>query len=197
MPDAITIESAAADRLPVLADVVGRAFLDDPMIRWPMAESPDMHARVARFFSVIYGPLIGDGNIWEAGDGAGFAHWVPPGSAGDALDTTEELMAALVSLTDDGGARYDVLWAWIEERVPDDVWYLDMIGVDPAHQGRGIGAALIRFGLERAAAHGADAFLETAVPGNVPYYERFGFGVVEAGEPVEGCPRIWFMRSGA
>ena len=41
-----------------------------------------------------------------------------------------------------------------------------------------------------------DAFLETAVPGNVPYYERFGFRVVEAGEPVEGCPRIWFMRTG-
>jgi ribosomal protein S18 acetylase RimI-like enzyme len=197
VPDDIAIMSAAAARLPVLADVVGRAFLDDPMIRWPMAEAPDMHARVARFFSVIYGPLIDDGNILEAGDGAGFAHWVPPGSASDALDTTDELMAALTSLTDDGGARYDVLWAWIEERVPDDVWYLDMVAVDPAEQGKGIGSALVRFGLERAATEGADSFLETSVPDNVAYYERFGFRVVEAGEPVEGCPRIWFMRSGA
>ena len=193
----VEIARATAERLPILADVVGRAFLDDPMIRWPMRTAPDMLPLVIRFFSAIYGPLMDRGNLWEAGDSEGFAHWVPPGSASDALETQDELTEGLKSLADDGGARYDTLWSWIDERVPEDVWYLDMIAVDPARQGRGIGSALMRVGLERAAIGSADAFLETAVPRNVSYYERFGFRVVETGEPVERCPRIWFMRTGA
>lgn len=187
----------SASRLPVFADVVGRAFLDDPMIRWPMAEAPDIQDRVVRFFAAVYGPFIDSGNIWEAGDGAGFANWVPPGGASEALETDEAFTATLTTLSDDGGARYDVLWTWIEGRIPGDVWYLDMLAVDPTSQRGGIGTALVRFGLALAADDGADAFLETSVPDNVPYYERFGFRVVDEGEPVPGCPRIWFMRTGS
>jgi GNAT superfamily N-acetyltransferase len=190
----LSIMPATADRLPVLVDVLARAFADDPMIRWPMVDAPDMHPRIARFFAGIYAPLIDDGNLWEAGDGAGFAHWVPPGSASAALETHDELAATLQAITDDGGARYERLWTWVEARIPDDVWYLDLIAVDPVHQGRGVGSALLRFGLGRAA--GTDAFLETAVPDNVPYHERFGFRVVEHGRPVDDCPPIWFMRTG-
>ena len=185
-----------AERLPVLADVLGRAFVDDPMIRWPIALGADMPERIEHHFTAIFGPLLDLGTMWEAEDGAGFANWVPPGGAGEALETTDEIRASLARITEDAGARYDVLWDWVEARVPSDAWYLDVLGVDPARQGEGIGGALIRFGLERASAAGMDAFLETSVPGNVAYYERFGFRVVEEGEPVPGAPHIWFMRTG-
>ena len=195
MPQPIRITPASRARLPVLAAVLGRAFLHDPMIRWPMAEAPDMQDRIAEVFSNIYREFMETGTMWEAGEGAGFAHWVPPGGAGDALESTDRIMASLRPLTDDDGARYLTLWAWIEERIPADVWYLDMIGVDPLRQGKGIGTALMRLGLDHAAGAGADAFLETAVEANVAFYERFGFRVVEEGAPVEGCPNIWFMRT--
>jgi GNAT superfamily N-acetyltransferase len=196
MTETVRITPTDASRLPILADVLGRAFLHDPMIRWPMAEVPDMQARIAQFFAAIYGPFMETGTMWEAQDGAGFAHWVAPGGAGEALATTDSLMEGLLAFTDDDGSRYGVLWEWIEERVPQDAWYLDSIGVDPARQGQGIGTALLRFGIDRATQAGTDCFLETAVPGNVGYYERFGFRVVEEGEPVDGCPHIWFMRTG-
>jgi GNAT superfamily N-acetyltransferase len=197
MPEPIRIVPARIDRLPVLADVLGRAFIDDPMIRWPIAGGPGIEERVARNFMVIFQPLMDQDTMWEANEGAGFANWVPPGGAGEAVETTPEILEALQQLTDDGGARYDVLWTWIGKRVPDDVWYLDVVGVDPQRQGQGIGGALIRFGIEHASAVGADAFLETSVPGNVGYYERFGFRVVEEGEPMSDAPHIWFMRTGA
>ena len=192
------VRIAATDhsRLPILADVLGRAFLHDPMIRWPMTQVPDMQPRIARFFAAIYRPYMETGTMWEAGDGAGFAHWVPPGGAEAALATPDSMKEALLPLTDDDGARYDILWAWIEERVPEDVWYLDSIGVDPARQGEGIGTALMRFGIDRASDLGTGCFLETGVPGNVGYYERFGFRVVDEGEAAKGCPHIWFMRTG-
>jgi GNAT superfamily N-acetyltransferase len=194
MPDAIPVRLTTDDRLPVMASVLGRAFVRDPMILWPMAEAPDMEARVARHFATIYRDFMERGTMWEAGDGAGFAHWVPPGGAGEALETTDAIMATLRELTDDEGTRYEILWEWVETRIPSDVLYLDMLGVDPPQQGRGVGSALLRFGLERADALGVDAFLETAVEANVAYYERFGFRVVEEGEVDEG-PRIWFMRA--
>ena len=196
MTQPISIVPTTKARLPILAGVLGRAFVHDPMLLWPMADAPDMEARVGQVFAAIYAEFMDRGTMWEAGEGAGFAHWVPPGGAAETLDGTDEIMASVRPLTADDGARYDVLWEWIEARIPDDVWYLDMIAVDPARQGQGIGTALMRFGLDRASAAGMDAFLETAVEANVAYYERFGFHVVEAGAPVEDGPTIWFMRTG-
>ncbi len=192
----IAIEPVTPERLPVLADVVGRAFRDDPMILWPLRAAPDLQERIIRFFAATYGVLLDRGSLWEAGDGLGFANWMPPGEAIDALETSDELDAVLADIGDGGAACFETLWTWIEHRIPGDVWYLDMIGVDPTHQGRGVGSALIRFGLERASVSGADAFLETSVAGNVPLYERFGFHVVEEGEPADGL-HIWFMRTRA
>ncbi len=137
------------------------------------------------------------GIIWEAGDADGFAVWIPPGTAKDMFRSDHAARDELAGITDDGGERYDVLWSWIEARVPDDAYYLDVIGVDPARQGRGVGTALVRFGLDRAHADGAHAFLETAIEANVSYYERFGFHVIGEGEPARGGPHIWFMRTGA
>jgi GNAT superfamily N-acetyltransferase len=194
MSYAIPVRPTTDDRLPVMAAVLGRAFVHDPMILWPMVEAPDMQPRVARHFATIYREFMGRGTMWEAGDGAGFAHWVPPGGAGEALETTDAILAALCELTNDDGARYEVLWEWVEARVPADVMYLDAIGVDPSQQGRGVGTALMRVGIEQARELGVDAFLETAVEANVTYYERFGFEVVEDGAVADG-PHIWFMRA--
>jgi ribosomal protein S18 acetylase RimI-like enzyme len=192
----IPISLVTAERLPAMADVLTRAFIDDPMLRWPLPTTDDVAERMRATFGAIYEGIVGAGVAWEAGDAAGFAVWIPAGSAQDMFESDAAVRDRLDPLTHDGGARYDVLWGWIEERVPDDVWYLDAIGVDPARQGEGIGSALIRFGLDRAKTDGVDAFLETANPRNVGYYERFGFRVVDEGEPAPDGPHLWFMRTG-
>jgi predicted N-acetyltransferase YhbS len=69
-----------------------------------------------------------------------------------------------------------------------------VIGVDPARQGLGLGTALIEHGLGVARDQRLPAFLETANPRNVAYYERFGFRVVEDGHVPGGGSRFWFMR---
>lgn len=190
------IVPATADRLPVLAEVFSRAFLEDPMIRWPLDPALDPATAIRTTFAAIYREVVGSGVVWEAGDGDGFAVWIPPGTAEDMFESDHAVRDELATVTDDGGRRYDVLWSWIEERVPTDVYYLDVLGVDPARQGAGVGSALIRSGLDRARADGADAFLETAVEANVGYYERFGFRLMDEGEPAEGGPHLWFMRTG-
>ncbi len=194
MSASIEITPAGPDRVDAMADTLSRAFIDDPMLRWPLPDRPDVGDRLRQIFASIYLDIADQGVIWEAGDAAGFAVWIPAGAADDMFASDEAVRGLLAPLTDDGGARYETLWDWIEEHVPRDVWYLDALGVDPPRQGEGIGGALIRHGLELARAGDAAAFLETAVQRNVGYYERFGFRVVDEGSPAPGGPHIWFMR---
>jgi ribosomal protein S18 acetylase RimI-like enzyme len=191
------IEPAGRDRIDALAAVYARAFLDDPIVRWPLPDTPDVHDRIRQVFASIYLGIADNGVIWEAGDASGFAVWIPAGAADDMFESDAAVQRSLAPLTADDGERYRVLWDWIEARVPTDVWYLDAIAVEPSRQGQGVGGALMRHGLDAAAGAGVDAFLETALARNVRYYERFGFRVVDEGEPEPGGPHVWFMRTGA
>jgi ribosomal protein S18 acetylase RimI-like enzyme len=191
------IEPAGRDRIDALAAVYARAFLDDPIVRWPLPDTPDVHDRIRQVFAPIYLGIADNGVIWEAGDASGFAVWIPAGAADDMFESDAAVQRSLAPLTADDGERYRVLWDWIEARVPTDVWYLDAIAVEPSRQGQGVGGALMRHGLDAAAGAGVDAFLETALARNVRYYERFGFRVVDEGEPEPGGPHVWFMRTGA
>ena len=60
----------------------------------------------------------------------------------------------------------------------DPCWYLPLIGVDPAHQGRGCGSALLRYALARCDRDGMPAYLESSNPRNVPLYLRHGFEII-------------------
>lgn len=189
------ITRAAPDRLPVLASLLGRAFVNEPMMRWSLGAHGDVAQRFVRQFELFNQTLIEQGMVWEADDARGAAVWVPA-AAGEAFDRALEASRTRVhSLTLDEGRRYDQFWTWAESRLPaEPVWHLDSIGVEPEWRGTGIGRALMEHGLDRARADGAPAFLETGTAANVPYYERFGFRAV-ANEPApDGGPRIWFMR---
>lgn len=188
------VAPAAADRLAALAPVFGRAFVDEPMMRWPMGEHGDVVDRFTRCFGYFLESVLGLGLVSEVGDAKGAAVWVPPerSAAWREHPWNEPRIGAL---TDDGGRRYDAFWAWVDSHSPDGpLWQLDSIAVDPAVQGRGFGAVLIAAGLARARVDGVGAFLSTGTPRNVTIYERCGFRVIEDVDAPDGGPHIWFMR---
>ena len=169
---AIEIVRAGPDRVEALADVFARSFVDDPIARWPLP-SDDVEQRVRMNFLQFGGGFAELGMLYEARDeardGAGVAAWVPPGSTERMVEMEIGTRAAIAATTTDGGARYFAMWDWIEANVPDvPQWYLDLIAVAPERRGEGIGAALIRWGLDRANTDGVPAVLETAQPDNVP-----------------------------
>jgi len=81
-----------------------------------------------------------------------------------------------------------------KELMPQPHWYLSAIGVDPDRQGSGLGSTLVKAGMERARQAGKSVYLETETPGNVAFYERLGFRVVEEIEAVGIGVPIWLMR---
>jgi ribosomal protein S18 acetylase RimI-like enzyme len=71
-------------------------------------------------------------------------------------------------------------------------WYLATIGTDPAAQGQGLGAALLRSGLRRSDEQRLPTYLEASTERNVAYYERFGFDVTKEVRLPDG-PTLWAM----
>jgi predicted N-acetyltransferase YhbS len=65
------------------------------------------------------------------------------------------------------------------------------VAVDEGLQRMGVGSRLMEVYCAQVDASGEDAYLETDKPGNVSFYERFGFELVGEQE-VLGVPN-WFM----
>jgi ribosomal protein S18 acetylase RimI-like enzyme len=71
-------------------------------------------------------------------------------------------------------------------------WYLPLIGVDPALQGKGCGSRLMEHALSRCDRDKQLAYLESSNPKNIRLYERHGFellGTIQVG----GSPPIFPM----
>jgi ribosomal protein S18 acetylase RimI-like enzyme len=139
------------------------------------------------------------GHAWvNAGEPAGGAIWIRRFDGGGSVTRAivSGLAAAPVRLGPEAGRR---LGDWVaaarevrEAAVTGPIWYLSGIGVAPALQGRGIGTALMRPGLEGAERDGLPCYLETATEANVDWYRRFGFEVTGRGR-VPGGPVFWGM----
>ena len=190
----IDVKPATFERVPHLARLLGRAFVDDPMFLWPLG-SQSSEDRITGFFRAFDERLSPLGWLWEAGDAVGVAGWIPPGSDAEMMEIDRELRPEIAASTDDGGTRYEAMWEWIAENFPEEpFWYLDHIAVEAEQRGGGVGTALIQHGLAFADRDGVPAFLETGRPGNVAYYERRGFRTISKGAAPGGGPHIWFMR---
>jgi GNAT superfamily N-acetyltransferase len=190
----IAVSPAGADRLLALASVFGRAFIDEPMMCWPMGEVENPVERFTRCFAFFLEMTLELGLVSEAGNASGAAVWIPPDRFASWAEHPWN-QPRIHALTDDGGRRYEEFWRWIEKRSPSaPLWQLDSIAVDPRLQGRGFGGALILDGQARARAEGVGAFLSTGTERNVSIYGRYGFRVIDDTYAPNDGPRIWFMR---
>lgn len=188
------IRPAGPERIPALAAMFGRAFINEPMMTWPFGSDGHVAGRMEQAFLMYFQSIAPLHVLWEAGDALGAMVMVPEDriAAWELAQADDERVQAVAGL---GGARYHSMWEWVIERTPaSGVWLLDALGVDPAVHGTGVGSALARHGLARATAAGRPTFVETGTPRNVPFYEHLGFHIVDEDDAPGGGPRIWFLR---
>lgn len=187
------------------ADVLVRAFFDYPVWMWLAPDESHRRELMPWFMRLSLSWAIGQGETYVAGDPiAGVAMWEPPGRLDADLDEDEKRQTrnAWDELPQRAGAqamsRFNAMISAqrpIRERLSagGPVWYLPWLGIDPAVQRSGVGTALLRDMFARADASSVPCMLETEKEANVPYYERHGFVVAEAGELPLGGPRFWTM----
>ena len=80
-----------------------------------------------------------------------------------------------------------------ERDVPNQHWYLMVLGVDPPYQGQGLGGAVLEQELRDADMSGLPCYEETAKPINLTFYEKQGFVVNKEIAVPMGGPPLWTL----
>jgi ribosomal protein S18 acetylase RimI-like enzyme len=133
----------------------------------------------------------------------GAAAWLLPRTPEiDAQESAAKARFLRAALGPLGYANYQRMVGFMaplaEAVVPPEAWYLSILGVLPAMQGRGIGAKLLLPTLAEADAAGAICYLESFSERNPAFYRRLGFETVATHrEPTTGSPYSIMMRARA
>ncbi|HEU4960288.1 MAG TPA: GNAT family N-acetyltransferase [Sphingomonas sp.] len=183
---------------PAIAAMLARAFADDPAMRFIFPDPAARAKRLPRLFALLFeddGP-VGMRLVTAGGEAATL--WRAPGRAETGIwDMIRHAPAMLHALGGAIGRALRIANAIDAHHPGHAFWYLHIAGCDPAFQGRGIGGAVVRDGLARAAGEGLPCYLETPLEKNVGFYRSLGFELVETWDVPGGGPRFWSMERAA
>jgi GNAT superfamily N-acetyltransferase len=174
----------------VAGRVIARAFHEDELT---VHLYPDSQTR-SRFAPAMFEALVRYDQLFGQVDHlagcTAVASWMRPG---ETVETPERLaQAGFDGLPDDVpletlDAVFGYIGSVIATAAPEPHWHLRLLGVEPGHQGGGLGAVVMRHGIERAAQTDHAVVLETFSERAVPFYLRNGFEIlVDQVEPTSG-----------
>ncbi|MGK5642273.1 GNAT family N-acetyltransferase [Streptomyces sp. URMC 126] len=206
------VRPATSRDVPSSVRTLTRAFAHYPFTRHVVAA--DGHEERLRRLQELFLTRVGlaYGRVWVAEDARGAEGVQGAGSrdggGGDAVAvavwTTPErdpgpaFAEAAPLIAESAGDRAPVFEAAeraLEPHRPrEPAWFLATVGVDPVHQGKGLGAAVLAPGLAAADGAGHPAYLETSTERNLRFYERLGFAVTAEVRLPDDGPRTWCLR---
>jgi ribosomal protein S18 acetylase RimI-like enzyme len=132
----------------------------------------------------------------------GVAIWLRPEAAHGSL--VKMLRACLFRLPLIAGPRFFVRFLSYHQRLDRlrrehtsfPHWYLQLLGVDPRHQGKGYGSSLVNPMLARLDSEQMPCCLDTMNVDNVAFYERFGFRIAAKSLVPKTQLDLWLMARG-
>jgi ribosomal protein S18 acetylase RimI-like enzyme len=186
--------TAPSDAEQAIAAIV-LAFSTDPAARWSY---PDPHQYLTHFPRIVRafgGKAFAHGTGYHVSGFGGAALWLPPG-----IQPDEEALAAVLksSVAAERQAAVFAVFEQMGRHHPHEPhWYLPLIGVDPVHQGKGFGSALLQHALRQCDRDHTPAYLESTNPANIPLYERHGFRVLATIQVGSSPPISPMLRAAA
>jgi GNAT superfamily N-acetyltransferase len=194
MPPTIHDVRGSSEERRSLATLLAATFEGYPLTEWVIGERPGPARRRERYFSILLDEGFRRGRVLRDTDGHGAAVWFPPGSWTIGVRDVLRTLPAWLRVTGPRAlcSRLRGLYALTQTRPQGDAWVLEVLGVHPSAQRRGIGSRLVVSGLQHARRDGVGAFLLTSSPDAVPFYTRLGFSVT-AELAVPGVPPMWSL----
>lgn len=194
------LRRAVAADIPALSAMLARAFSDDPFWRWMAPSGPGYSTRLERAFNAQLKHLAMPGGlVYCLPDHQGAALWSPPGTWNTSLLGHLRYMPDLVRLC--GAHRLPQRLYGIQQvqqfHPSAPHFYLQVLAVDPASQGKGLSRQLLEPVLTHCDQAQLPAYLETCNPDNIGVYQHFGFRVCQQLRLPAGGPTAWCLwRSG-
>ena len=189
------------DRLAEAASILARSFHDNPNFVYLFPKEGARARALPRLQQTCLRDALSFGYTYAAtlgGELVGVAAWLPPGAfplsprrqLRALSDTARMLAASPLSIP-----RLLRFMAGVTKlHPPQPYWYLEVIGVEPAVQGLGVGTRLLEPVLALADEAGQPCYLETMTERNVAWYGKLGFDVSRAGVSfAPGGPPNWTM----
>ena len=187
------------------AGVLGRAFVDDPLLKAIVPPTPDANARARRIgalFDVVLRlqgrdgqPVVGVMQGGRVGAAAVIEHLAGAPSTAAAVLHGLPTLPRLVRAVGWGGVTraISVMDTLARNRPPEPHLYLNILGVEPSLQRRHFGVAILDYLREQASFRGdfVGVYLETATEANVAYYSHVGYRVLNEIYPLG--VRMWRM----
>jgi ribosomal protein S18 acetylase RimI-like enzyme len=174
-------------------DTIVMAFANDPVARWCWPNPHLYLTSMPSFTSAFGGRAFEHASAHATEDFCGAALWLPPGVHPD-----EDALGAVVEGTVMASVRedlYRVLEQMAKFHPGEPHWYLPLIGVDPVHQGRGHGSALMAHALQQCDRDRAVAYLESTNPRNITLYQRNGFEIIGKIQAGASPPIVPMLRA--
>ena len=190
------IRKVASPDVGAVASALAEAFYDDPHFRFFVPDDSKRMVRLERGFRTFITRLwLRHDEGYTNAQVSGAAIWLPPGTWHVGFFEQLLMLPAIAGNLLSGTPRFLRAFAMIERKHPRTPahWYLPVIGVAPAWQGRGYGAALLRPALERCDHEGVPAYLEASTKRNCALYERHGFAKLEECRYASNGPPLWRM----
>ena len=162
-----------------ISQMLARAFFDDPLICFFLPDQETRPKKMPRLFRVLFrlGMPYGTCDVTAGYEAA--AIWRPPGRwqipVYQYITNGPDFLATFGA---GNGLRVMSAMDHIEKRHPKEPhYYLQVIGTDPAKQGKGFGGIAMRRHLAIADKKRLPAYLESSKEKNIPIYQSFGFEV--------------------
>jgi ribosomal protein S18 acetylase RimI-like enzyme len=189
-----TVHLIAPAEQVAVSEMLCRAFWDDPLTSHLIPDETTRPVKLPRMFRLLMKLARSYSSCFVTSGNEAAALWRPPGkwhmpvwqyftNAPDMLGVFGANAFGVIATMDE-----------VEKNHPKTPhWYLQVIGTDPAKQGKGFGGVIMRHTLATADAARMPCYLESSKDSNIPIYQSFGFKVTGEIKVPKGGPTLYPM----
>jgi len=195
MPLGVKIRKVERQDIPKLAHVLALSFNEDPVLSWIIRQDNKRLEALTDLFAFCLNDALQAGAETTTSDLRACAIWIPPKMENHSISLSWiPMLPRYIHWA--GLSRVGRFLSFVDacegKRPREPHYYLDSIGVDPDHQGKGYGSKLLKHTLDQVDSEGLPAYLESSNVRNNPLYERHGFRTLSEIH-LYGGPTIWCM----
>jgi ribosomal protein S18 acetylase RimI-like enzyme len=168
------------------------AFTADPPVRWVLPDPQQYLTHGPGIVRRFCGRAFDNQSGFVTEGFMGAALWLPPGIDPDGEGIEEWIKEAV---PEEDQNKVSAFFDEMDKYHPHEpIWYLAMIGVDPARQGMGLGSALLAHALAAVDREAKPAYLEATTESSRDLYARHGFEVIGTIQAADSPPMFPMVR---